>query len=408
MEVSFRLNPDWEQPLMAGLTAVMRLTKMMVEAGAAGIHIEDQAPGTKKCGHMAGKVSNGDRVKHPHSLQVLVPISEHINRLVAMRLQCDIMGTTNLVIARTDSEAATLLTTNIDPRDHAFILGSTNPDLLPLVDLMVAAEASGKSGPELQSIEDNWSSKANLQTYPVVLANALKAQGVSASKVSEFSESLSKLHLGRPAALQFAQKEFGLKTAPYFDWDAPRTREGYYRYQGGTSCAINRAIAFAPYADLLWMETKSPIYAQAKEFAEGVHKERPGQWLAYNLSPSFNWEKAGMGEKETKEYVWALGKLGFIFQFITVSMLFIKSCQSCQILIIACWLTFQRLYHRLVCSKLQKGGYEGIRRACAEERARARHRRLDASEVVGSRLCRRHDDDCHWRNVSPRAMWWLY
>jgi isocitrate lyase len=67
------------------------------------------------------------------------------------------------------------------------------------------------------------------------------------------------------------------------------------------------------------METKSPIYAQAKEFAEGVHKAKPGQWLAYNLSPSFNWDAAGLGEKEMKEYVWSLGKLGFIFQFITVS-----------------------------------------------------------------------------------------
>lgn len=236
-----------------------------------------------------------------------------------MRFQCDIMGTTNLVIARTDSEAATLITSNIDPRDHAFILGSTNPDLLPLNDLMLAAELQGKSGPALQKIEDEWSTQAQLVTYPVALSNALQKQGVSPQKISDFSTKLASQHLGRPAALQFAQKEFGLKSAPHFDWDSPRTREGYFRYQGGTSCAINRAVAFAPYADLLWMETKSPIYAQAKEFAEGVHRERPGHWLAYNLSPSFNWEKAGMGEKETRDYVWELGKLGFIFQFITVS-----------------------------------------------------------------------------------------
>lgn len=82
-------------------------------------------------------------------------------------------------------------------------------------------------------------------------------------------------------------------------------------YQGGTTCAIHRAIAFAPYADLLWMETKSPIYKQAKEFADGVHAAVPGQWLAYNLSPSFNWDAAGLGESEMKDYVWELGKLGF-------------------------------------------------------------------------------------------------
>jgi isocitrate lyase len=221
-----------------------------------------------------------------------------------------------LAVARTDSEAATLITTTIDPRDHPFILGSTNPALQPLNDLMIAAEAAGKNGAQLQAVEDQWNANAGLKLFHEAVADTINA-GVHVDKAGLISE-FTRLAKGKsnPEARAIAKGLTGVDI--YFNWDSPRTREGFYRYQGGCPCAVMRAIAYAPYADLIWMESKLPDYAQAKEFADGVHAVWPEQKLAYNLSPSFNW-KAAMPAKEQETYIQRLGQLGYCWQFITLA-----------------------------------------------------------------------------------------
>ncbi len=208
---------DWFLPIVSDAEAgfggplnSFEIMKAFIEAGAAGVHFEDQLASEKKCGHMGGKV--------------LIPTGAHIRNLVAARLAADVCGTSTLVFARTDAESAKLITSDVDERDLPFIIPGS------------------------------------------------------------------------------------------------RTPEGFYRLKDGTGLdhCIARGIAYAPYADALWWETSHPNLDEARQFAEAVHKKYPGKLLAYNCSPSFNWE-ANIDKATIAKFQRELGAMGYKFQFVTLA-----------------------------------------------------------------------------------------
>jgi isocitrate lyase len=335
---------------------VRNLIRRFVEVGVTGYHIEDQRPGTKKCGHQGGKV--------------LVGVDEQIKRLNAARLQLDIMGVPGIIVARTDAEAATLLDNSGDERDHPFILGATTLDVpsykLATLALMRAFHAGGHAGFDgfrLYTISDDeyatadaWLERTGLSAEvarvagevagspdPAVdaaydrLVNAMVERWEADSGITTIGEAVA-------AALRSIQEdgndlpialdewtEFA-KTASFwsvrrkarelgvtFTWDADlaRTPEGFYQARGGLEWAIRKSLSVAPYADLIWMETASADIGEAREFAEAIHAVYPDQMLSYNLSPSFNWDSTGMTDDEMREFPRLLGEAGFVFNFIT-------------------------------------------------------------------------------------------
>merc|ERR1719359_1676342 len=196
---------DYMNPIIAdadtghgGLTATMKLCKMFIENGAAGIHIEDQKPGTKKCGHMGGKV--------------LVSTSEHVQRLIALRLQSDVLNSPLVVVARTDAEAATMIDSNIDPIDHPHIKGAT------VAGVEYLSEAMRKG------TDKDWETRSGCMTYPDAVAKAMQAKGQDAAKWLKDSLKMSLTQMREAAS------KMGCDV--YFDWEAARSVEGYYRIKG--------------------------------------------------------------------------------------------------------------------------------------------------------------------------------
>jgi isocitrate lyase len=334
---------------------VRNLIKRFVEAGVPGYHIEDQRPGTKKCGHQGGKV--------------LVPSDEQIKRLNTARFQLDIMRVPGIIVARTDAEAANLLDSRADERDQPFLLGTTNLKIpsykscflamvrrfynagfkelnghllyaLPDGEYATAdawlerhgiAElitvAAGHPDHAQESIDavfdeveskfvDAWQNDAGLMTYGEAVADLLEfaesegeSRDMSVEEWRQFAQR-APLYTAREKA-----RELG--TDPGWDCERAKTPEGYYQIRGGIPYAIAKSLAAAPFADLLWMETKTADLVDAREFAEAIHAVHPDQMLAYNLSPSFNWDTTGMTDDEMRAFPEELGKMGFVFNFIT-------------------------------------------------------------------------------------------
>jgi isocitrate lyase len=298
---------------------VRNVIRRFVEVGVPGYHLEDQRPGAKKCGHQDGKV--------------LVSQVEQLKRLNAARFQLDVMGVPGLIVARTDAEAAQLIDDISDERDQPFVLGATVRDLPPFRAVAIVVQVrlhelglSEVRGHQLYALGADDQARASAWLRTTGLDDDLR-QLISAERERAARTG------GTPAAATVLDQADERVTARWAEaarlttrdeagagpWDPAlaRTADGFHRVRGSVAMASARSIAAAPFADLLWMETKTPDLADARAFAETVHAAHPEAMLAYNLSPSFNWDASGLDDEAMRRFPDELGALGFVFTFIT-------------------------------------------------------------------------------------------
>ena len=298
---------------------VRNVIRRFVEVGVPGFHIEDQRAGAKKCGHQDGKV--------------LVSTAEQLRRLNAARFQLDVMGVPGIIVARTDAEAATLIDDVTDERDRPFVLGATNVDLPPYRVIAIVVQErlhelglTDVRGHLLYALADadrdraaDWLAETGLD-FEIVTAvgterRAARGEGRPLDGPAVLDDIGGRVaqRWGSEARLATGAEAAG---GPW-DPELPRTPDGFYRFRGGLEPAIVRSIAAAPFADLLWMETATADLDDARRYAEAVHAVHPRAMLAYNLSPSFNWDTTGMDDEAMRRFPDELGRLGFVFTFIT-------------------------------------------------------------------------------------------
>ena len=337
---------------------VRNLIRRFVEVGVPGYHIEDQKPGVKKCGHQGGKV--------------LVSEDEQLKRLSAARFQLDIMGVPGIIVARTDAESATLLDGRSDDRDQPFILGATNVSLptfkaafLAILRRFQRAGVEELSGHELYALcdeeyaaADAWLERGRLRpgdrrrrrrpregrrspawtprstrsstrsSTPGSTRRASRTYAEAVGDVIGFRENegdhpamtqggVARVRRAGARSTRRGEKARSIGVDVTWDCEHAKTPDGYYQVRGGIDYAIAKSLAAAPFADLLWMETKTADLHDAKRFADAIHAAFPDKMLAYNLSPSFNWDTTGMNDEQMRRFPEELGKLGFVFNFIT-------------------------------------------------------------------------------------------